>query len=75
MKPTLPTLATELVELIACWLGPTDLCSLRLGCNDLRQKSLRSFGACFTAIRTNLSQKSLPRLQEISEGDILRLYV
>ena len=75
MKPTLPTLATELVELIACWLEPADLCSLRLVCNDLRQKSICLFGACFTTVRTDLSQKSLQKLQEISENDNLRLYV
>lgn len=75
MKPTLPTLATELVELIACWLGHTDLCSLRLVCKNLRQKSICLFGAYFTTIRTDLSQKSLQKLQEISENDNLRLYV
>ena len=75
MKPTLPKLATELVELIACWLGPADLCSLRLVCNDLRQKSIRSFGASFATIRTDLSRKSLQKLQVISEDDNLRLHV
>ena len=75
MEPTLPALATELVELIACWLGPADLCSLRLVCKSLRQKSIRLFGACFTTVRTDLSQKSLQKLQEISEDDNLRLYV
>lgn len=75
MEPTLPTLATELVELIACWLGPADLCSLRLVCKDLRQKSKCVFGACFTTIRIDYSQKSLQKLQQISEVDNLRLYV
>ena len=75
MEPTLPTLATELVELIASWLEPTDLCSLRLVCKNLRQKSIRVFGACFTTVRTDLSQKSLQKLQEISENENLRLYV
>ena len=75
MKPTLPTLAIELVELIACWLGPADLCSLQLVCKNLRQKPIRLFGARFTTVRTDLSQKSLQKLQEISEDDHLRLYV
>ena len=75
MKPTLPTLATELVELIAWWLKPADLCSLQLVCKNLHQKSIRVFGTCFTTIRTDLSQESLQKLQEISEDDNLRLYV
>ena len=75
MNPTLPTLATELVELIACWLEPADLCPLRLVCKNLHQKSICLFGACFTTVRTDLSQKSLQKLQEISENDNLRLHV
>ena len=75
MGPTLHTLATELVELIARFLGPADFCSLRSACKNLHQKSLHSFGAFFTTIRTDLSQRSLQKLQLISEDDTLRLYV
>ena len=75
MEPTLPTLAMELVELIAHFLEPTDLSSLRLACKNLHRKSLYSFGACFTTFRTDLSLKSLQKLQVISEDDNLRLYV
>ena len=75
MEPTLPTLAIELVELIARFLEIADFCSLRLTCKNLRKKSLHSFGALFTTIRTDLSQKSLHKLQVISEDENLRLYV
>ena len=75
MEPTLPTLAIKLVELIARFLGPTDLSFLRLACKNLHRKSLHSFGACFTTFRTDFSSKSLQKLQVISEDDNLRLYV
>ena len=52
-----------------------DFCSLRLASKNLHQKSLHSFGAFFTTIRTDLSQRSLQKLQLISEDDTLRLYV
>ena len=75
IEPTLPTLAIELVELIAHFLKPNDLSFLRLACKNLHRKSLHSFGACFTTFRTDFSSKSLQKLQVISEDDNLRLYV
>ena len=63
------------MELIARFLGPADFCSLRLACKNLHQKSLHSFGAFFTTIRTDLSQRSLQKLQLISEDDNLRSHV
>lgn len=75
METTLPTLTTELVEHISHLLGPADISSLRLVCRRLYQQSLRSFGALFTTIRTDLSLKSLQKLQVISEDNNLRLHV
>ena len=73
-RPILPTLATELVEILSHCLERTDLLSLRLVCKVLYQKSLCTFGALLTTIRTDLSQTSLQRLRALSTHD-LRLYV
>ena len=60
MSLILPTLAIELLELVASFLSPTDLCSLRLVCRDLSRKVLNSFGdANFATLQTDLSQRSL----------------
>ena len=72
--PILPTLATELVEIVSRRLERTDLFSLRLVCKALYQKSLCTFGALLATIRTDLSQPSLERLQALSTHD-LRLCV
>ncbi len=72
--PILPTLATELVEIVSHYLERTDLFSLRLVCKALYEKSLCTFGAQLTTIRTDLSQASLQRLQALSTHD-LRLCV
>ena len=72
--PILPTLATELVEIVSHYLERTDLFSLRLVCKALYEKSLCTFKALLTTIRTDLSKPSLQRLQALSTHD-LRLCV
>ena len=72
--PTLPTLATELVEIISHCLEPCDLLSLRLVCKQLYQKSLCVFETLLATIRTDLSQTSLQRLR-VPYMPELRLYV
>ena len=74
MGSTLPTLATELVELVSQCLERTDLLSLRLVSKGLCQKSFRAFVALFTTVLTDLSFTSLQRLQAICTHG-LRLYV
>jgi len=75
MALTLPTLPIEVVELIAHALEPNQLFSLRLVCKQLHQKTLHPFGTCFTTIRTDLSRKSLQKLQAVSENAQLQQHV
>ena len=72
--PTLPTLATELVEIISHCSEPTDLLSLRLACKQLHQKSLHAFGTLLATVRTDLSQLSLQKLRVLYTPE-LRFYV
>ena len=72
--PTLPTIATELVEMVIHYLERTDLCSLRPVCKELHNKSLCAFGTLLATIRTNLSQTSLQRLRVLDKAE-LRLCV
>ena len=74
MGLTLPTLATELVELVSHFLERTDLLSLRLVNKVLHQKSFSAFHALFTTIRTDLSLTSLEKIQAICTHG-LNLYV
>ena len=71
---TLPTLATELVELVSHFLERTDLLSLRLVNKELHQKSFSAFHALFTTLRTDLSLTSLEKIQTICTHG-LNLYV
>jgi len=76
MSSNIPTLATEIIELIASSLEPADLRSLRLVCRDLNKKALHYFGiANFTTIQTDLSRKSLQRLQNIAKSEHLAVHV
>jgi len=75
MALTLPTLPIEVVELIAHALEPNQLFCLRLVCKQLHQKTLHPFGTCFTTIRTDLSRKSLQKLQAVSENAQLQQHV
>ena len=73
MATELPTLAVEVVEVVAGALDPTDLFSLRLACKELNRKTLSYFGRTYlTIVRTDLSRKSLQKLQEISENEQFR---
>lgn len=76
MPSKFSTLAMELIELINILLGPADLRSLRLVCRELTRKTLPHFGlANFTNLRTDLTCKSLQRLQDISETVHLAVHV
>ena len=73
MASKLCALAVELVEHIASPLEPADLFSLRLVCKELNEKTFQCFGhTCFTIIRTDLSRKSLQKLEALSEHEQLR---
>ncbi|KAI4169615.1 MAG: hypothetical protein LQ343_005554 [Gyalolechia ehrenbergii] len=66
----------ELIELISVLLEPADLRSLRLVCREFNRKTLSHFGlANFTILQTDLSRKSLQRLQDISETKYLAVHV
>ena len=76
MAGYLPELTTEIVQLIADTLEPADLCSLRLVCREISNKTLHTFGqTCFANLGTNLTSESLQRLQNISEVDHLARHV
>ena len=76
MASKLPSLTTELIELIASALETTDLCSLRLVCKELNKKTTDCFGhTCLTAVRTDLSRKNFQKLEELSEWEHLRHHV
>ena len=76
MSSKLPTLAVEIVQLLAGTLEPTDLFSVRLVCRTLNRKTLHYFALTyFATVRTDLTPKSLQRLQNISESDHLAQYV
>ena len=71
-----PTLAIEIIELIATFLEPAYLRSLRLVCRELNRKTLNSFGrANFATIQTDLSYKSLERMRSISESEHFAIHV
>lgn len=72
----LPTLAVEIVELIAFFIDANDLRSLRLVCRDLNSKTLHSFGLTnFATLQTDLSRPSLARIQSISKSEHLAIHV
>jgi hypothetical protein len=74
--PDICALPTELVERIAAELELSDLCFVRLTCKDLSRKTIHNFGATyFTQVQTNLSSKSLQKLEQLSHHADLRSYV
>ena len=76
MSSKLPTLAMEIIELISTFVEPADLRSLRLVCRELNNKTLHYFGlASFAIVQTDLSRKSLQRLQNISDFENLAVHV
>ena len=69
MSSRFPTLATEIIELIATFLEQADLRSLRLVCQELNMKTVNSLGRVnFATIHTDFSHKDLLRIQGISES-------
>lgn len=76
MSSRFPLIAVEVIELIASFIKPNDLRSLRLTCRELSRKTLTSYGrANFTTIQTDLSHRSLETLQNISSSDHLATHV
>ena len=76
MSSRFPTLAIEVIELIATFVKFADLRSLRLVCRQLNRKTLNCFGrANFATIQTDLSYKSLERIQSISKFEHLAIHV
>ena len=70
MSSRFPTLATEIIELIATFLEPVDLRFLRLVSRELNRKTLTSFGrANFATIHTDLTYESLERIRTISKSE------
>ena len=70
MSSTLPDLPVEIIDLIGTFTQPTDLRSLRLVCSKLNNKTLDQFALRnFAIIRSDLSRKSLQRLQKISQNE------
>lgn len=71
-----PTLAVELVELIANDLEGDGLLALRLTCRELQKKTFHCFARrFFTSIKTDLSDDSLQRVDALSQHQALRPYV
>ena len=68
MQPNLQILSTEIVEIVAGYLRPLELCSLRLVCRDLYKKSLGIFAQLSNTIKTDLSAPSLQKLVAISNS-------
>jgi hypothetical protein len=76
MSSKIPTLAIEIIELIATFQEPVDLRSLRLVCREINKKTLHYFRlANFTTIQTDLDRKSLQRLQNITKSEHLAVHV
>lgn len=71
-----PSLAVELVELIAGFLDGNDLLGLRLVCGELQRKTFHHFAQrFFSSIKTDLSGDSLRRINALSQHTALRSYV
>ncbi|KAJ5281977.1 hypothetical protein N7478_007349 [Penicillium angulare] len=71
-----PSLAVELVELIADSLDAEDLLEIRLVCRDLQKKTFNHFARrFFSSIKTDLSEESLGRINALSQHEELRSYV
>lgn len=71
-----PSLAVELVELIAGHLENDGLLELRLTCRDLQKKTFNQFAhRFFASIKTDLSAESLGRIDALSRHQELRSYV
>ena len=76
MSSILPTLSTEIVELLSTFLTPADLRSFRFVCRTINRKTLHHFALTnFTTVQTDLSRSSLQRLRGISEVEQLASHV
>ena len=75
MASILPYLPAEILEQVINRLETSELCSLRLVCKSLYDKSLHPFGALCTTITTDFSRSSLRSLQRIAKHKVLRDYV
>lgn len=81
MKPApqaalFPTLAVELIELIATFLENNSLLHLRLTCHELQKKTFHHFARrFFSSIKTDLSEESLARIDSLSQHRELRQHV
>jgi hypothetical protein len=74
--PYFPSLAVELVELIAGFLDGNGLLELRLVCAELQRKTFHQFAQrFFSSIKTDLSGDSLRRINALSRHTALRPYV
>lgn len=75
-RPLFPTLAVELVELIANKADHSSLLALRLVCRDLQKKTFHHFARrSFSSIKTDLSEESLIRINALSQNAAIRPYV
>lgn len=75
-QSSFPSLAVELVELIASHLEADGLLELRLTCRDLQKKTFHQFAhRFFSSIKTDLSEESLGRIDSLSRNEDLRPYV
>lgn len=71
-----PTLAVELVELIASNAESQSVFALRLVCRDLQKKTFHHFARrFFSSVKTDLSEESLVRINALSQNAALRPYV
>lgn len=76
MAAPLPALPEELIEQVVGYLHLDDLNRFRLTCKSISLKSLHFFGSAhFHTLKTNLTRRSLEKLDLISKHPMLRQYV
>ena len=76
MASLLTRLPTEVIENVVSPLDQKSLSSVRLTCRELNLKTLHYFGRTyFTAVPTDFSDKSLQKLQSISENEQFKNHV
>lgn len=71
MCANLQSLSVEIVQLLACNLQRPELCSLRLVCRSLHEKSWKVFTKLLNVVKTDLSAQSLEKLPGIANSDHL----
>lgn len=76
MASLLIRLPSEVIENVVSSLDRDSLSSVRLTCRELNLKTLHYFGRTyFTAVSTDFSDKSLQKLQSMSENEQFRNHV